>query len=97
MRRASARRIRQPFDRRELERSGWRTTIEFRENLVRAHGGQLAHVEVEWRAEGERVCADGEIQVVTAVGQRPASAWSRLRAAADEREMNPSRHVGDPR
>jgi hypothetical protein len=75
--------VRQPFDRRELERGGWRTTLEYRENLVRSFSGRLVHVDAEWRAEGERVSADGEIRVVHAVGQSPASAWSRLRTAAD--------------
>jgi hypothetical protein len=75
--------VRQPFDRRELERSGWRTTLEYRENLVRSFGGRLVHVDAEWQASAERVGADGEVHVVHAVGQSPASAWSRLRTAGD--------------
>jgi len=74
---------RQPFDRRELERSGWRTSLEYRENLVRGRDGVLGAVESEWHAEGERVGVDGEVVVVSARGSTPASAWSRLRSHAD--------------
>lgn len=86
--------VRQPFDRRELERSGWRTTLEYRENLVRSFSGRLVHVDAEWRAEGERVGAHGEVRVVQAVGKSPAAAWSRLRTAADLSDVN---RGGDPR
>lgn len=75
--------VRQPFDRHELERSGWRTTLEYRENLVRHRDGMLDAVEPVWYSEGERVNADGEVVVVTARGSTPAAAWSRLRARAD--------------
>lgn len=73
----------QQHDRRELERSGWRTTLEYRENLIRARDGRLAQLEVVWRAEGERVGRDGVVQVVSATGSTLAKVWSRLRAEAD--------------
>jgi hypothetical protein len=66
-----------------LERAGWRTTLEYRENLVRDRTGQLGAVEAEWRAEGECVSVNGEILVVASVGVTPADAWNRLRTHAD--------------
>lgn len=73
----------QPFDRRELERSGWRTSLEYRENLVRGRDGMLGAVECEWYAEAERVGLGGEIVVASATGSTPATVWRRLRAQAD--------------
>jgi len=46
--------ILQQQDRRELERSGWRTTLDFRENNVRGRDGRLLQVEEIWHAEAER-------------------------------------------
>ena len=46
--------ILQQADRRELERAGWRTTLEFRENNVRGRDGRLLQVEEIWHAEAER-------------------------------------------
>lgn len=74
---------RQPFDRRELERRGWRTTLDYRENHERDAAGVLGAVVAEWSAEGERIGADGEAIAVVAVGPSPAAAWRRLRAAAE--------------
>ena len=73
----------QPGDRAELERAGWRTTLEFRENVVRGRGGRLQHVIELWRAEAERVGDDGETVVVAAEAMSAATAWSRLRTEAD--------------
>ena len=73
----------QPGDRAELERAGWRTTLEFRENVVRARGGRLQHVIELWRAEAERVGDDGRTIVVAAEAMSAATAWSRLRREAD--------------
>ena len=65
------------LDRRALERDGWRTTLEFRENHARLDTGQLIDVEPFWMAEAER---DG---VVISVAARSESrAWSRLLAEA---------------
>lgn len=70
-------------DRTELEASGWRTTLEYRENLVRSRDGCLEHLEVVWQAEAERQQRDGTTQVVSASGSTQSRAWSRLRAEAD--------------
>jgi len=45
--------ILQQADRRELERAGWRTTLEFRENNIRGRDGRLLQVEEIWHAEAE--------------------------------------------
>ena len=79
-RRFVARAVRQPHDRRQLERAGWRTTLEHRENLERDASGRLLDVVTVWRAEGERVNRSGRVLVVAATGSNPAAAWSRLRS-----------------
>jgi hypothetical protein len=63
------------FDRRALERAGWRTTLEFRENHVRLGDGQLIDVEPFWTAEAER---DGV--VISASARSESRAWSRLQS-----------------
>ena len=68
---------RQPFDRWELERAGWRTTLEFRENHARLDDGQLIDVEPFWVAEAER---DGI--VICATARSESRAWSRLERVA---------------
>ena len=65
------------LDRRALERAGWRTTLEFRENHVRLDSGQLVDVESLWLAEAER---DGT--VISATARSESRAWSRLERAA---------------
>src|SRR5688572_24863153 len=44
----------EPDDRRALERSGWRTTLEYRENHVRGRDGTLLEIVPAWTAEAER-------------------------------------------
>jgi len=83
----------QPFDRRELENSGWRTTLEYRENHGRGRDGRLECLEVVWHAEAERVGRDGTVRVVSAVASSQARAWSRLRAAADLADVKAQRHA----
>jgi len=61
------------IDRRALERDGWRTTLEFRENHVRLDSGQLVDVEPFWLAEAER---DGA--VISATARSESRVWSRL-------------------
>lgn len=86
---SSARRLRrhgtslQPPDRRDLERAGWRTTLEFRENHVRAADGTLIEVVPAWTAEAERY--DSGLAYASAIGASVEEAWSTLRAdiAAD--------------
>lgn len=66
----------QPAPRRALERGGWRTTLEFRENHVRSLDGRLLRVEPVWIAEAERY--DGEIVVASSEGSTADEAWERL-------------------
>lgn len=68
----------QPVARRDLERAGWRTTLEFRENHVRSLDGRLLRVEPVWIAEAERF--DGEVMVASAEGSSADEAWERLGA-----------------
>ena len=69
----------QPDDRRALERAGWRTTLDYRENHLRARDGRLLEVVPTWTAEAERF--DGEVCVASAVGATVEEAWARLRDA----------------
>lgn len=66
----------QPAERRQLERTGWRTTLDYRENHVRGLDGQLLRVEPVWTAEAERY--DGEIVVASAAGATAEEAWVQL-------------------
>lgn len=74
----------QPDDRRALERAGWRTTLDYRENHLRARDGRLLEVAPTWTAEAERF--DGELSVASAVGSTAEEAWARLRDAIDADE-----------
>ena len=64
----------EPADRRSLERAGWRTTLEYRENHVRGRDGRLLEVVESWTAEAERF--DGAFQVVAAEGATADEAWA---------------------
>jgi hypothetical protein len=79
----------QPDDRRALERAGWRTTLDYRENHLRARDGRLLEVAPTWTAEAERF--DGELCVASAAGATAEEAWARLRdaIAADETTTAP--------
>ena len=66
----------EPSSRRRLERAGWRTTLDFRENHVRGLDGRLLRVEPIWIAEAERY--DGQIEVASAEGSTADEAWERL-------------------
>jgi hypothetical protein len=68
----------QPAARRELERSGWRTTLDYRENHVRGMDGRLLRVEPVWTAEAERF--DDRVVVASATGGSADAAWAALRA-----------------
>jgi hypothetical protein len=75
-------------DRRALERAGWRTTLEFRENNIRARDGLLLQVETIWHAEAER---DGpadrsdnrRIDLIVATAETLDGVWSKLRLEAE--------------
>ena len=71
-----------PEDRRQLERAGWRTTLDYRENHVRGRDGRLLEVRPTWTAEAERY--DGELAIASASGDTPEEAWARLRREVDE-------------
>jgi hypothetical protein len=71
----------QPADRRDLERAGWRTTLDYRENHVRSLDGRLLRIDVVWVAEAERY--DGELVVASATGPTADDAWEALRADID--------------
>ncbi len=72
-------------DRRALERSGWRTLLDYSENHVRDHNGRLLSVQPRWIAEAERV--RGEVLVATATATTIDDAWAKLRQAVREREV----------
>ena len=55
-----------PEDRRLLERTGWRTTLDYRENHVRGRDGRLLEVVPSWTAEAERF--DGDLTFASAIG-----------------------------
>jgi hypothetical protein len=63
-------------DRRALERAGWRTLLEYREDHLRGEQGMLLGVVQTWVAEAERA----EV-VVTVAARRPELAWFELRRA----------------
>lgn len=66
----------EPADRRTLERAGWRTTLDYRENHVRGLDGRLLGVEPVWTAEAERF--DGEVTVASASATTAEEAWALL-------------------
>lgn len=63
----------EPEQRRQLERDGWRTTLDYRENHVRGLDGRLLRVEPVWVAEAERF--DGDVVVASATADTPDDAW----------------------
>jgi hypothetical protein len=67
-------------DRRALERAGWRTLLDYREDLVRDDQGMLLGVVATWVAEAERNDATGAV-LVTMAARRPDLIWADLRAA----------------
>ena len=78
-------------DRRRLERAGWRTTLEFRENHLRGEGGRLVQIESSWLAEAERIGLDG-VDVVCASARSESRAWAKVAAAVLGRGLlGPSR------
>lgn len=66
----------QPSARRDLERAGWRTTLDYRENHVRGLDGRLLRVEPVWTAEAERY--NGQFMVASATGPSSDAAWANL-------------------
>jgi hypothetical protein len=76
--------ILQQADRRELERAGWRTTLDFRENNVRGRDGRLLQVEEIWHAEAERSTPrEGGVDFIHATAESVDEVWSKLRRQAE--------------
>jgi hypothetical protein len=71
----------EPADRRALERAGWRTTLEYRENHVRGRDGTLLEVVPAWTAEAERY--DGGFTFASAHATTVEEAWALVRADID--------------
>ena len=72
-------------DRRALERAGWRTLLDYRENHVRSADGTLLRVVPQWTAEAERIeHHDGAARtlVATVTACSRDEAWELLRRAA---------------
>ena len=80
-------------DRTVLERAGWRTTLDYRENHRRDADGVLSDIEPRWRGEAEHVGVDGDIIVYSVVGPTPAAVWRRLRAEAEHGVVDERRTV----
>ncbi len=66
----------QPAERRELERAGWRTTLDYRENHVRGLDGRLLRIEPIWIAVAERY--DGRVSIASAEGSTAEEAWQNV-------------------
>jgi hypothetical protein len=81
----------QPSSRRNLERAGWRTTLEFRENHVRSLDGRLLRVEPIWIAEAERF--DGVVAIASAEGATADQAWDLLEAEIEAANVTTLRRV----
>ena len=71
--------------------AGWRTTLDYRENLIRARDGRLLQVEPVWHAEAERsdagrwgsAASEQGVDFITATAETVDSVWSRLRLEAE--------------
>jgi hypothetical protein len=74
------------MDRRVLERAGWRTMLDYRENHVRGRDGRLVEVEAMWIAEAERF--DGTMVVASATAANVEEAWAKLRTDIDEARVH---------
>jgi hypothetical protein len=81
----------EPVERRTLERSGWRTMLDYRENHVRGLDGRLLRVEPVWVAEAERY--DGQLAFASASGVTPSEAWMALLDAVEEGRIAVSHRV----
>jgi hypothetical protein len=92
----------QQHDRRELERAGWRTTLEFRENNTRGRDGRLLQVEEIWHAEaerdpgwrGERAGTQG-VDFIHATAESVDEVWSKLRRQAELADVRRHDDVAD--
>ncbi len=71
----------QHSDRRALERAGWRTLLDYRENHVRGDDGTLIDVAPCWTAEAELLHGAVTISVASATAPTVDEAWARVRRA----------------
>lgn len=69
------------LDRQALERAGWRTLLDYRENHVRGEDGTLLEVCPRWIAEAELVRGAVTVSVASATAPTIDEAWKRVRAA----------------
>ncbi len=90
-RRASA----EADDRSLLERTGWRTTLDYRENHRRDLDGVLTEVDPRWRGDAERSGPNGNVIVFSAVGPTPSAVWRRLRMEAEAMGLDVSAQGAD--
>jgi hypothetical protein len=81
----------EPADRRVLERDGWRTTLDYRENHLRGRDGRLLEAVPTWTAEAERY--DGQLVYLSAAGATIDEAWARLRVAVESARIEPRPRV----
>lgn len=81
----------QPPERRDLERAGWRTTLDYRENHVRSVDGRLLRIEPVWVAVAERY--DLHVSVASAEGSTADEAWQNLWIEIDEARITTSYRV----
>jgi hypothetical protein len=81
----------EPSDRRELERAGWRTTLDYREDHVRSRSGRLLESLPTWTAEAERF--DGEVAFASAAAPTQEAAWALLRAEIEADRVRSPRHI----
>lgn len=81
----------QPSSRRDLERAGWRTTLDYRENHVRGRDGRLLRVEPIWTAEAERY--DGQVTIASATGASEWEAWANLCDDVDAAQVTTYRRI----
>jgi hypothetical protein len=82
-------------DRSLLERTGWRTTLDYRENHRRDLDGVLTEVEPRWRGDAERSGPNGNLIVFSAVGPTPSAVWRRLRVEAEAMGLDMSTRGAD--
>ena len=86
----------QQSDRRDLERIGWRTTLEFRENNTRGRDGRLLQVEEIWHAEAERDRsggADRGVDFIYATAESVDEVWAKLRRQAELADVRRADHA----
>ena len=67
-------------DRRALERRGWRTLLDYREDHIRDDDGVLLVVLPRWTAEAEQ--PNGRVVAASVTSHGPGDVWRRVREAA---------------